>query len=144
MAEGLSRKKKMRGGHRASAQRIIRLAYETIESTESNETICSKLEQYKVALQEKLDTVKQLDADILDLVNEDELEEEIGLADEFKEKVRKAMYDSTKTIETKQAVRVTTTTPHTTETSDDRTASVADASHPPREVPDDTLRVFTY
>ena len=54
-----------------------------------------------MALQEKLDTVKQLDADILDLVEENDSEEEIGLADEFKEKVRKVMFDSTKTIEAK-------------------------------------------
>ena len=51
------------------------------------------------------------------------------------------MYDSTKAIETKQAVRVTMTTPHTTETSDDQPASIADVNHPPMEVPDDTLRV---
>ena len=94
-----------------------------------------------MALQEKLDTVKQLDTDILDLVDENELEEEIGLADEFKEKVPKAMFDSTETIETKRAVRVTVTAPHTTETSDDRTGYIADTSHPPREVPDDTPRV---
>ena len=87
----------MRGGHRASAQRIIRQVYEAIESTDGVESVCSKLEQCKLALQEKLDTITQLDVQILDLVDEVELEEEIGLADEFKEKVRKAVFDSTKT-----------------------------------------------
>lgn len=131
----------MRGGHRSSAQRVIRQVYEAIESTDGVEAVCSKLEQYKVALQEKLDTVKQLDADILDLVEENELEEEIGLADEFKEKVRKAMFDSTKTIEAKRTVGVTVTAPHAAETSDDRIVPSADRGQPPREVPDDTPRV---
>ena len=51
------------------------------------------------------------------------------------------MYDSTKAIDTKQTVRVTVTTPHTTETPDDRPASIADVSHLPMEVSDDTPRV---
>ena len=71
--------------------------------------------------------VKQLDADILDLVEENDLEEEIGLADEFKEKVHKAMFE---TIEAKQAVRVTVAAPHTTEISGDRTTPIVDTSHP--------------
>ena len=141
MAEGLSRKKKMRGGYRASTQRIICQVYETIESTEGVEAVCNKLEQYKVVLKEKLDTIKQLDADILDLVEENDLEEEIGLADEFKEKVRKAMFDSTKTIEAKQAVRVTVAAPHTNEISGDRTTPIVDTGRPPREVTDDTTGV---
>lgn len=101
MAEGLSRKK-MRGGHRASAQRIIRQIYKAIESTDDAESVCHKLEQYKVALQKKSDTVRELDSVILDLVDENDLEEEIGVADEFKEKVYKAMFDSSKAIEAKQ------------------------------------------
>jgi len=109
MSKGLSRKKKTRGGHRVSAQRTIRLIYEAIESTDAVESVYSKLEQYKIALQEKLDVVKKLDVRILDLVDEDELEEEIGLADEFKEKVCKAIFDSTKTLETKRTLRAAVT-----------------------------------
>lgn len=54
--EGLSRKKKMRGGHRASAQHIIHQIYEAIESTDDVELVCNKQEQYKVVLQEKSET----------------------------------------------------------------------------------------
>ena len=48
---------------------------------------------------------RQLDNEILDLVDENELEE-IGLADEFKVKVCRAITDSTKVIETKQPAAV--------------------------------------
>ena len=94
MTEGLSRKRRMQGGHRASATRIITQVYETIESTDIvvGEVI-TKLKQSNVALQEKLEVVRQLDSEILDLVEENELEEEIGLADEFTAKVRRAIAD---------------------------------------------------
>jgi len=75
MVEGLGRRKKVQGGHRALTQCIICQAYEIIESTDSIETVCSKLMQ---CLQEKPELVKQLDAEILELVEEGELEEEIG------------------------------------------------------------------
>ena len=96
MAEGLSRKRRMRGGHRASATRIIIQVYEAIESTDSVGEVITKLKQCNVALQEKLEVVRQLDSEVLDLVEENELEEEIRLADEFTAKVRRAIADSTK------------------------------------------------
>ena len=100
MTEGLSWKKRMRGGHRASATRIITQVYETIESTDSVGEMITKLKQCIVALQEKLEVVRQLDSEILDLVEENELKEE--LADEFTAKVRRAIADSTNSIEAKQ------------------------------------------
>ena len=42
---------------------------------------------------------RQLNNEILDLVDKNELEEEIGLADEFRVKVCRAITDSTKVIE---------------------------------------------
>ena len=92
----------MRGGHRASATCIITQVYETIESTDSVGEVITKLKQCNVALQEKLEVVRQLDSEILDLVEENELEEEIGVADEFTAKVCRAIADSTNAIEAKQ------------------------------------------
>ena len=52
---------------------------------------------------------RPLDNEILDLVDENEIEEEIGFADEFKVKVCTAITDSTKVIETKQPAAVSDT-----------------------------------
>ena len=132
MSESLTRKKKTRGGHRASAQRTIRQVYEAIESTDDVGTVCDKLEQHKMVLQEKLDTVKQLDADILELVVEDDLEEEIGTADEFKEKVYKAMFDCTRTIEVNRGVKSPVGAPQASKTAVSRTTS---PTAPSRDIP---------
>ena len=128
MTERLSRKKKTRGGHRASAQHVIRQINEPIGLEDDIESVCNKLEQYKVVLQEKLDTVKSLDNDILDLIEENELEEEIGLADEFKEKVYKTLFDATKAIQSKRIERTAKTVPPTS----------GDRVTPPRPSPLDT------
>jgi len=66
--------------------------------------------QCKLSLQEKLELVKQLDAEILELVEECELEEEIGQAGEFKERICRVMIDLTSTIEMKQATQTPTLT----------------------------------
>ena len=62
----------------------------------------TKLKQCKAALEEKLDTVKQLDADILDEVDETDVENEIGQADVFTEKVQRAIIDATSAITAKE------------------------------------------
>ena len=115
MSEGLSRKKKTRGGHRASAQHVIRQVYKAIESEDDIESVCNKLQQCKVVLEEKLDTIKLLDADILELVEGKDLEEETGSADEFKEKVYEALFDAIKAIQPKGTVSTTTTVPLTSD-----------------------------
>jgi len=46
--ENLTRKKKTRGRHRVSAQRLIRQVYEAIESTDDVESVCHKLEQCRI------------------------------------------------------------------------------------------------
>lgn len=84
----------MRRGHRVSATFIITQVYEAIESTGSVGEVIAKLQQFNIALQEKLDVERQLDSKILDLVDENELEEEIGLADKFTVKVRRAITTS--------------------------------------------------
>ena len=79
--EILSRKKRVRGGHRGSTKRTITELYEAIESTDEGEAIITKLRQCKLALEEKLETVKQIDDQILELVPDEELDSEIEQAD---------------------------------------------------------------
>jgi len=58
MAEGISRKKKVRGGHRGSATCMLNEVYETIESSADKDSIVTKLEEYKISLEEKLRVIK--------------------------------------------------------------------------------------
>ena len=111
MAEGLSRRKKIRGGHRSSATRTISESYETIESTTERELVITKLMQCKLTLEEKLNTIKRYDDEILELVEDEEVEDEIDQADTFNERVHRAMIDVTSAIETKRAAHSIATSP---------------------------------
>ena len=68
------------------------------EAGGTDDTTLSKLTQCKSSLQDKLDVLNRLDEELLDLVTEDEVEDEIGHADVFKEKVRVVMIDIERAI----------------------------------------------
>ena len=84
MSEELSRKKRVRAGHRASATRMINKASSLLEDESPN---LMTLSQLKLSLQEKLDVLKHLDEEILELVDEDSVADEIEQSDGFKEQV---------------------------------------------------------
>ena len=119
MAEGLTRKKRVRGGHRSSAVRTITQIYEAIESTDEVGTIITKLKQSKIALQEKIEIVKRLYDEILGLVDDEEVKNEIEQADTFQDRVQRAIIDSTRALEVREAAqtRITTSTPVVTPSS---------------------------
>jgi len=52
--------------------------YEAIEATKDLDVIIAKLEQCRITLEEKLRTSKQLDSDILGLVDDTEVEERLN------------------------------------------------------------------
>ena len=82
MAE-LARKKRVRGGHKASVTKMLRKATDVIEADPHD---AARLAQVKMSLQEKLAIIKGLDAEILDLVeSEDAVMEEIEQSDAFKQ-----------------------------------------------------------
>ena len=83
MAEELARK--VRGGHKASATRMMSRADELMASEGAPDV--SKLNQLGMSLKEKLQEVKVFDSEILTLVEDDELEDEIAQADLFKERI---------------------------------------------------------
>jgi hypothetical protein len=73
-AEVLARKKRIRAGHKASASQMIR----QVEETLGKEIIdSSKLSLPKCSLQEKLEMIRTLDGEIVDLIEDDKLTEEI-------------------------------------------------------------------
>ena len=131
MAEGLSRKRRVRGGHRASAKRIIVALYEAIETTEDLESVVTKLEQCRITLKEKLEILKRLDEEILELVEDGEVDDEIEQADTLKERIHVAIIDSNKALETKQSSRILATTiPSSGETSSDSPVVVTSSESP--------------
>ena len=78
--EGLSRKKRMRAGHRSSTTCI--LAH--VEGKLMGDTPgAERLDAYRTTLTEKRDILRVLYTEILELIAEEELETEIGQSDEY-------------------------------------------------------------
>ena len=73
-AKELARKKKIRAGHRGCATRVMRRIDTLLAASGTDE---QQLAQLKLSLEEKLETLKQLDGEVLDLTGEDDLETEI-------------------------------------------------------------------
>ena len=86
--EQLARKKKVRGGHRASLTRILGETRESVSATPRDNF---KISQLKRSLEEKLQTLTKCDEEILSLVPEGDIEEEIVRADEIKERLYNAL-----------------------------------------------------
>ena len=63
-------KKRVRGGHRASATKMVRKAEELLARDEPNRAELAKL---RLSLQEKLLVLKTLDSDIVNNVKEDDI-----------------------------------------------------------------------
>ena len=87
-SEGVARKKRIRGGHKALATRMLSQIDALLEQESPD---LSKLSQLKLSLHEKLETLKLLDGEMLDLVEEEELTSEIEQADAFKEGIYTAV-----------------------------------------------------
>lgn len=82
--EVLARKKRSRAGHRASATRMIDQATTAMGADPLD---MDRLSLLKRMLEEKIETLKEYDSELADLVPEEELESEIQHADEHKERV---------------------------------------------------------
>jgi hypothetical protein len=87
MAE-LSHKKRIRGGHRGSATKMIRKAEELLAKDGLD---LAQLAKIRLSLQEKVSVLKQLDSEVVDLVGEDEVADEIEQADTYMEDVYATM-----------------------------------------------------
>ncbi len=135
MAEGLGRKRKIRAGHKASATRILRHIDEMLAP--EVEVDFSKLMRLKLSLQEKLDTIKKLDEEILELTD-DEKVEEIQLADGYKEEV----YSRMVRVEEKCASMSTPPAPVETGGSIDMSGSRSGTHTQRIKLPKLTLRAF--
>ena len=84
MSDELAKKKRVRGGHKASATKIMHQVTEMVRSDRPDET---KLACLRLSLNEKFETIKVLDAEVIDLIDGDGVVDDIERADEFKESV---------------------------------------------------------
>ena len=93
MAEELARKRWQRARHRSSVKRIISSVIDVLGGGDISQVREHKikLKQQRDSLLQKLNTLWQLDAEILDLVAEEEIEGEIEGADLLEENVQLAI-----------------------------------------------------
>ena len=77
MAEALAKKRRIRAGHRGFATWTVRQITEALEGDTPDRDQLSLL---RITLKEKLETIKTLDAEIVNLI-----EDEGGLADEIEQ-----------------------------------------------------------
>lgn len=85
---GLVRWRKIRAGHKASATHILGQI-----STALGKTLLDvdKLSLLKLTLTKKLDVLKTLDTEIIEITPEEGLEEEIRQSNEYKERLYEAL-----------------------------------------------------
>ena len=103
-----TRKRRVRGGHKASATRIMTRVEEMLSS--GDEPQRAVLNQLSMSLKEKLEEIKLLDAEILTLVTlvgDDELEDEIGRADNYKERVYASLIEIEAPVTSRVPARTT-------------------------------------
>ena len=89
MAEVLAKKKRIRAGHKASATKTIRQV-EDILACETPDK--ERLSLLRLTLNEKLETIKTLDSEVIELIDDDTiLADEIEQANGYKESVFNAL-----------------------------------------------------
>ena len=88
-AESAKKKKRIRAGHRASTTRTLKQVEEALIEEYRDS---AKLTRLRMTLNEKLATLRTLDAEIIELTEEEtQLEQEIEQADTFKESIYDAL-----------------------------------------------------
>ena len=86
MAEELKKRKNVRAGHKGQVTKVITVCNEILESFEPSHE--NRLKQQKIASDERVETIKQLDNQILEyLSTQSEIEKEIESAALFREPV---------------------------------------------------------
>ena len=108
MADGLTKKKRVRGAHKASATKIMQQIAELVEKDTPDQT---KLACLRQALNEKLTTIKALDNEVIELLEDDAVVEDIEGADIFKEKIFTSLLLIDQLMETLKTTNPAHTTP---------------------------------
>ena len=102
MSTEISRKKKLRGAHRASATRLQKTVSELLVSFDPNklEEFMPRLNQLKTSMQEKLKILSTLDEEILNVIDEANIDDEIAQSDVCREDLQLALENIERVIRT--------------------------------------------
>ena len=102
MSTEISRKKKLRGAHRASATRLQKTVSELLVSFDPNksEEFMPRLNQLKTSMQEKLKILSTLDEEILNVIDEVNIDDEIAQSDVCREDLQLALENIERVIRT--------------------------------------------
>ena len=104
-SEILTKKRRTRAGHRASATRTIAQIEDLVKAEKPN---ISGLTLLRLTLKEKYDTIKTLDAEIIELIDDEAgLTEEIERADGYKEGIFASLIKADQLLESPTATPVT-------------------------------------
>ena len=126
MAEALAKKKRTRAGHKASATQTVNQIEDIVAAPEEPDK--TRLALLQLTLKEKLDTIKNLDAEIVYLIDDETaLTSEIEQADSYKETIFSALIKVDTLLKvppTTPPTHVSTTPPATTATLATKTNAV--------------------
>lgn len=125
--EALARKKKVRAAHRTSATRLMGLADALIEATPMN---ADELALLQTNLTTKLTMLQAFNAEIVELTPETQLEEEIGRADEYSEKIQRTQLQICKALSPPPLAATTHESPPRVSPPDPRASDPAACSPP--------------
>ena len=82
MVEALGKKRKVRGGYRAYVSMVIAEVNEILPNYQPEQQ--TDLRKFKIILKEQLDNLKNLDEQIIELIDEKEINEEVANALEYR------------------------------------------------------------
>ena len=127
----IKKKIKIRQGHRAYLTKILGNADDNVQNYDGNQE--KKLKQIRITLKERLDTLKTLDEEILELIEADEeISTEIEEAGKYRESVHEIIVNIDSVLEAKpindyvyEYERVTATIYTRTLSTDNKTCEVA-------------------
>ena len=92
MAEGLAKKKKVRGTQKSVITRLLNKVEEiTKAEAEPTAELEAKLRQYEINLKEKLDTLLKLDDEIFELSEDKDIDAEIQQSEDYKSRIYEAL-----------------------------------------------------
>ena len=132
MTEALAKKKRIRAGHKASATKTIR----HIEEGFTSDTPDKARVTAAIDLKEKFETIKALDGDIIDLIEDDTLADEIEQADAYKETIFASL------VRIDELMEIRSTTPREIPDTSPDSRSVAPESASRVKLPKLQLRPF--
>jgi hypothetical protein len=94
-SEELTQKKKVRAAHRTSVTRLLGQADALIDATPVN---ADELALLQTNLSTKLTTLETLNKEIVEIIPEVQLEDEIGRADEYSERIQRSLLRISKAL----------------------------------------------